>query len=179
MIKETPAFYEIIHLPTGMAYGGSSANAYKRINWHRTNLAAGKHSSKKLQAIYTSWPDFEIRIYYTVRVDEAKSLESEYLEVNLGGELNCNAHSSYAPIPETPQLVGMTPQVLQGWAGMNYQSPKAMSAYENRKYAEFVMIEIDGVKYSSIAAAVRILGVCHSTLSRRLTSRFFTNYIRL
>lgn len=221
MIRKSPAFYEIYHIPTGMTYGGSSEDVRIRLRMHKGRLENAAHQNRKLQEVYTTWEDFEFRIYYTDTVEEARRLEAEYLQKNVGWKYNCNERLSAAWSPDFNKLDNLVPEVHRDWVVMKRGSGEGrakgfthseetrlkigngvrgkrrtqecrerMSASyhdselvklsrEAIKDRDHVTIEIDGISYNSIAAASRSLGIGHGTITRRLASKYFSNYKRL
>lgn len=58
-------------------------------------------------------------------------------------------------------------------------SLKVKAAHKARESKDFVVIEINGVRYNSIAAASRALGIGHSTITQRLNLESFTEWNRI
>lgn len=114
MIQRKPAFYELFHMPTGMTYGGSSGDARSRIRTHKNLLARQEHANKRLQEIYTTWDDFEVRIYYTSDIEMSRSLEAEYLRKNLGLQHCCNG-LGFGDTPVYDLLDKLTPIIHIGF----------------------------------------------------------------
>lgn len=90
----TIGYYTITHRPTGRFYIGSSGNLTRRIWRHRTELASGMHTNRKLQEIYTCWDDFEVMTSEVNTLEEARQLEQQLLDRYVGTALCCNSSMS-------------------------------------------------------------------------------------
>lgn len=180
MIKPTPAFYKLVHLPTGLFYGGSTAKAIDRINWHRYSLLNDRRVSKRFQEAFTRWEDVEVRIYYATSLEEAMAFESDFLRYNLGHTNACNIKSSLAPIDGFRRFHDLVPEVYKGWLPPSKTEPgNAKRGRRSLKSQNDPVVEIDGVKYNSVLSASIVIGVSTRTIERRLGHPSFSNYKRL
>jgi group I intron endonuclease len=90
--------YEVVHVPSGRRYIGSSRDVPKRLRQHRSALVANLHHSKYLQRVWNKYPADQFRFQLIVICDPSHLLMYEQLCIDhLNSELNA-ARSASAPV---------------------------------------------------------------------------------
>lgn len=175
--------YRIEHIPTGQFYIGSTGDNYRRIMRHKSCLKRGVHPNKRLQAVFTSWEDMEVTFTATGTLVEARELEGNELDIHVGSPLCCNAikltdspfmgkvwrggrtggsgKPEYQHSTETKEKIR---QIRLG-ATMSEESKRKLSVSRSTS------VSIEGVTYSSLKEAERILEIPYRTILYRVRSR--------
>lgn len=179
-----PGFYVIKHLPTGKHYGGSSKSVKGRLDYHKSALSLGKHYNVMLQEAFTTWDDCEVSITATDDVSEARELEQEYLDANVGTDLCCNlATGSTRPwvkgkmsermkqiIKDTNTGRVMSSEHKEKIALSVKNNPNLRSTIEKSLLVTSKRILIDGIVYASISEVSRLFKITRKTVVLRLNS---------
>ncbi len=94
MFKSQSAYYVLTHTPTGVFYIGSTRDLYRRMNNHRSSLAAGNHYNARLQEVFTDWDDIDVDWVYCDNVELAEERERTSLSRCFGMPNCCNAYQT-------------------------------------------------------------------------------------
>lgn len=184
-MKRMIGAYIITHSPTGYYYIGSTGNFRERYNQHRKHLSGNRHANYKLQSIFTSREDLEYEFFPTPTREAAYLEEQRLLDKHYSDRFCCNVGKSSLD----PTLGVITLEMRQA----NIQ--KAAQANIGRKFStehreklslshlgntrsdetraaislsKSRAIEIDGIRYASIAIASTELQINPNTIRTRL-----------
>lgn len=75
---EAKGFYFLDHECTGKVYTGKSTNIMKEVLAIRAALRVGNCKCKKLQKLFNSDPEFDVRFILTKAMPDAALLEKEF-----------------------------------------------------------------------------------------------------
>lgn len=115
----------------------------------------------------------EVEEYYISQFDAVKSpFFYNIKETSIGGDTFTNN-------PNKERIRQLKSENARGSKNPMYGKAKTKKMIDSVKKANSRPIQIDGVKYSSITEASKSLGMGITTISYRLDSKNFTNYIRL
>jgi len=185
-----PAYYVLNHKPTGYYYVGSTRDLKRRIANHRSQLEKGIHPNKNLLRVFTKWSDFEVHHVYR-DFELSKEMEQRLLDKCYDDEHCCNLYNN----AKGHYLVGTMPtdhpfRRVNIGRQISDERKEKTSRYHtgktvNEETRELLRkkslsrepgstrkkaVVIDGVNYSSILHASRVLGVPHPTVRNRVKS---------
>lgn len=167
-----PGAYVITHEPSGKFYIGSSANTHVRLNAHRSRLKRGVHPSSQLQNAVTDVNDLIIETIPATSKEHAYDLEQQLLDQRVADPLCCNVAAN----ARNPWKDGSMPEaqrdlIRQANTGLK-RSPETIqrlkTSFSNRPPPRITPVEINGVEYSSIAEAARLLNLNYQTVRKRI-----------
>ncbi len=161
-MNSTAGVYWLVHQKSQRIYIGSTGDFKVRKQVHLTSLAGGYHFNKELQNDYNRDPVVTFTFFETKDKSEATKLEQEHLNQYFGnGRLyNASFHAT-API-----LGGCDLNRGEDWR------KNQSCAKDEKKRA----VEIEGVRYDSITAAARTLGLNKTMVTHRAQSANFEDW---
>lgn len=77
---QMPAIYILVEKETGNSYVGSTNNAQKRINSHKSTLRRGIHRNKSLQSSFNKNSNLEVICAFVENREIAKMMEQNFLD---------------------------------------------------------------------------------------------------
>lgn len=192
-VESMPGCYRITNNATGHFYIGSSTSPQNRLTHHRNALDGEYHKNKKFQTVFVGWEHITIEIFDTDTVEEARILEQQMLDQFVGTPLCCNQATSVSDPGEGVITLEMR----------QYSISRAQAHNRGRKYSDTHRknmslahkgstrseetkaaislsksraVEIDGIRYSSVAEASATLGINSNTIRTRLRNPDNVNY---
>lgn len=184
-MKKQIGAYIVTHAPTGYYYIGSTGDFIARAAHHKHRLDAGKHANHKLQSIFTAREDLEFEFFPTTTREEAYQEEQKLLDKCFADRFCCNTtpsatNSTIGVITREMRLYAVSRASLMN-VGRTYSEArrKNMSAAQQGSIksdetkaaislSKSRAIEINGVRYLSIAVASATLGINANTIRTRL-----------
>lgn len=190
-----PGCYRLTNNATGHFYIGSTASFKDRLKHHRIALTGERHRNKKFQTVFVGWDHITIEIFDTDTIEEARILEQQMLDQFIGTPLCCNQATSTTD----PTKGVITPEMMRANAAkvIAFNTGRSFSEAHRKKMSlahtgkikteetkaaislsKSKAVEIDGVRYPSVAIAAEKLGISHWTIRTRLRAKVEPNPYR-
>ena len=161
----TPAVYMLTHEPTGLFYIGSSSSFGLRVNSHKHQLLKGIHKATRLQEVFKSWDEIDVRFTEVDSPETALATEQHFLNLFYGHPLCVNSASSV----RSDQNLSYNSGGVK--CNEKQNAANAANAAKCRK-----RVSIAGIEYPSIKDARLALNLPKKTVIGRLKNANFVDW---
>lgn len=178
-----PGAYTITHIASGCIYVGSSGDLDTRKRLHLSSLRLGDHRNDRLQDLFIEDDRLEFVEYPTATKNEALTKEQELIDYHKS-PLLLNVYTLDVRNPSASRAANgfryseeSRERMSRAQLGKTLTEECKQKMRDSSSTAQAVMIE--GVRYSSVNDAARMLGMTRSAVRSRLTAAKHTNWIYL